>query len=97
LDNRTEAQKASLSRLLEALKRTYPNAHIMGHRDIWGKSSSKWKKMCPCFDAEKEYAYLDEVKLEKYSDSTYTPLISQSPLKRESWLDKIKKLVPWTH
>ena len=31
----------------------------MGHRDIWGKDKSKWKKQCPCFDAEAEYAYLD--------------------------------------
>ena len=96
-DNRTKEQIDSLKNLLSTLKTRYPNAHIMGHRDIWGKSPSKWKKMCPCFDAEKEYASLDEVKLEKYSDSTYTPLISQSPLKRESWLDKIKKLVPWAH
>ena len=28
----------------------------MGHRDIWGKDPSKWKKQCPCFDAEKEYS-----------------------------------------
>jgi N-acetylmuramoyl-L-alanine amidase len=55
-DNRTEAQKASLLRLLKELKTRYPNAHIMGHRDIWGKDKSKWKKMCPCFDAEAEYA-----------------------------------------
>ena len=27
----------------------------MGHRDIWGKDSKKWKKWCPCFDAEQEY------------------------------------------
>jgi N-acetylmuramoyl-L-alanine amidase len=94
-DNRTNQQKESLSHLLKDLKKRYPNAHIMGHRDIWGKSPSKWKKMCPCFDAEKEYAYLDNVELEKYSDSTYTPLVSGSPFKRESWLDKIKKLAPW--
>lgn len=42
----------------------------MGHRDIWGKSPSKWKKMCPCFDAEEEYAFLDTMKVEKYEDST---------------------------
>lgn len=41
----------------------------MGHRDIWGKDSRKWKKMCPCFDAEAEYAFLDDVKLDKYDDA----------------------------
>lgn len=41
----------------------------MGHRDIWGKNPAKWKKQCPCFDAEKEYAFLDDMKLEKYADA----------------------------
>lgn len=41
----------------------------MGHRDIWGKNPSKWKKQCPCFDAEKEYADLDDIKLDKYDDA----------------------------
>lgn len=68
-DNRTEAQKVALKELLTRLKTKYPNAHIMGHRDIWGKDSRKWKKMCPCFDAEKEYEYLDNIKLGKYEDS----------------------------
>lgn len=58
IDNRTEAQKASLKQLLIDLKASYPDAHIMGHRDIWGKDSSKWQKWCPCFDAEAEYASL---------------------------------------
>ena len=68
-DNRTDLQKASLVNLLADLKKKYPNAHIMGHRDIWGKDSRKWKKMCPCFDAEAEYAFLDDVKLDKYEDA----------------------------
>ena len=41
----------------------------MGHRDIWGKNPSKWKKQCPCFDAEAEYAHLDDVQLDKYEDA----------------------------
>lgn len=68
-DNRTDLQRTTLVDLLADLKSRYPNAHIMGHRDIWGKDSKKWKKMCPCFDAEAEYAYLDDVKLEKYDDA----------------------------
>lgn len=59
IDNRTQAQKDSLFNILSYLIQQFPSAHIMGHRDIWGKDSSKWKKMCPCFDAEKEYESLN--------------------------------------
>lgn len=61
VDNRTEAQKASLVTLLTELKSRYPDAHIMGHRDIWGKDPKKWQKWCPCFDAEAEYAEIGKV------------------------------------
>ena len=60
IDNRTEAQKNSLFNLLTYLKQQYPKAHIMGHRDIWGKDSKKWKKWCPCFDAEQEYKEIND-------------------------------------
>lgn len=70
VDNRTDEQKESLLTLLTQLKKKYPNAHIMGHRDIWGKNPKNWKKQCPCFDAEEEYAFLDTMKVEKYEDST---------------------------
>lgn len=60
LDNRTQAQKDTLYALLMYLKQQYPNAHILGHRDIWGKNSKNWKKYCPCFDAEQEYSELDK-------------------------------------
>lgn len=70
IDNRTDAQKEALETLLRSLKVCYPNAHIMGHRDIWGKDPSKWKKQCPCFDAETEYAYLDDAPIGKYDDAT---------------------------
>lgn len=55
VDNRTDAQKASLIRILTELKSRYPNAEILGHREIWGQDPSKWKKMCPCFSAKEEY------------------------------------------
>lgn len=58
LDNRTDAQKASLSTILRDLHKRYPNAEIMGHRDIWGPDSRKWKKMCPCFDVKAELSTL---------------------------------------
>lgn len=60
VDNRTEAQKAALRSLLVELHRKYPNATIMGHRDIWGSNPKKWKKYCPCFDAMSELSqYFD--------------------------------------
>lgn len=55
VDNRTEAQKVALKSLLIELHRQYPDAQIMGHRDIWGSDPKKWKKWCPCFDAKSEY------------------------------------------
>lgn len=61
IDNRTEAQKASLIKILTELKTRYPEAKIMGHRDIWGKDPKKWQKRCPCFDAEAEYAEIGKV------------------------------------
>ena len=47
-DTRTEAQKASLLCLIEDLKGRYPNAVVIGHRDISDKE-------CPSFDAKTEY------------------------------------------
>lgn len=62
VDNRTDAQKASLVKLLKELRGRYPNAQILGHRDISpdtnhnGKVDS-WERIkeCPCFDAIIEY------------------------------------------
>ena len=47
-DTRTEAQKASLLKLLKQLKAMYPKAVIYGHRNFA-------RKDCPCFDAKNEY------------------------------------------
>ncbi|MBO7568909.1 MAG: N-acetylmuramoyl-L-alanine amidase [Bacteroidaceae bacterium] len=52
-DTRTEAQKCALWHLLRSLKTDYPDAEIIGHRDLPGV-----KKACPCFDARKEYSSL---------------------------------------
>ena len=86
-DNRTDLQKAALVNLLVDLKRKYPNAHIMGHRDIWGKNPAHWKKYCPCFDAEEEYENIG-----KPIEPLYEPIDLNKP---ESLLTKIKKLLPW--
>lgn len=55
IDNRTPAQKDALVLLLHQLRQRFPAAQIMGHRDIWGADKSKWRKMCPCFNAMEEY------------------------------------------
>ena len=51
-DTRTEAQRATLRRLLASLHRRFPRALIVGHCDL------DPLKACPCFDAAKEYADL---------------------------------------
>lgn len=51
-DTRTEAQRATLRRLLASLHRRFLRALIVGHRDL------DPLKACPCFDAAKEYADL---------------------------------------
>lgn len=49
-DTRTKAQRATLLALMKRLKEDYPQATILGHRDLPGVG-----KDCPCFDAELEY------------------------------------------
>ena len=63
VDNRTPEQKASLRKLLEALKQRYPQAVIQGHRDFSPDTNGNgvidpWERIkdCPCFDAKIEYA-----------------------------------------
>lgn len=62
IDNRTDAQKASLVELLKTLRSRYPNVEILGHRDISPDTNSNgivdaWERIkeCPCFDAKNEY------------------------------------------
>lgn len=65
IDNRTDAQKASLCSLLKMLHKKYPTAVIQGHRDFSpdlnkdGKiTPNEWMKACPCFNAKEEYREL---------------------------------------
>ncbi len=52
-DTRTPAQRHALLCLLRTLRADYPQAEIVGHRDL------PWvRKDCPCFDARTEYADL---------------------------------------
>ena len=47
---RTPAQKLALETVLTSLKADYPDALILGHRDL-----PNVHKKCPCFDARTEY------------------------------------------
>lgn len=53
-DTRTPAQKSALEALLLELLRRYPDAQIIGHRDIAAKA-------CPCFNAAEDYKHLREM------------------------------------
>lgn len=52
VDNRTDAQKIALATILKDLHSRYPDAEILGHRDIWGSNPKNWHKMCPCFNVK---------------------------------------------
>ena len=53
-DTRTAEQIITLHNLLVELKRRYPDAEIVGHRDLLSPRT----KSCPCFDARRYYAYI---------------------------------------
>lgn len=88
VDNRTDAQKASLIKILKELKTRYPDAEILGHREIWGQNPAKWKKMCPCFPAKAEYAHImdepeekkPEIKVETEGIGTVVPEYKPKPI-----------------
>ena len=61
-DTRTQQQKDAIVALLRELVIHYPDAEICGHRDLSPDKDGdgviepqEWVKMCPCFDAKKEY------------------------------------------
>lgn len=54
-DTRTEAQKKAMLELLKDLREEYPEARIIGHREL-----PHVAKDCPCFNAASEYADLNE-------------------------------------
>lgn len=68
IDNRTLEQKAALFDLLVKLKLKYPDAMIMGHRDISPDLNHNgivdpWEyiKACPCFNAMEEYMDINKI------------------------------------
>lgn len=65
IDNRTVEQKCALRHRLKALKKQFPAAKIVGHRDLSKDLNGdgviqkhEWIKVCPSFDAVIEYADL---------------------------------------
>lgn len=61
-DTRTLRQKGRLLSLLVDLRKLYPNARIIGHRDLSEDKNGngiiepfEWMKACPSFDAKSEY------------------------------------------
>lgn len=61
-DTRTVQQKQAIVSILKELVAIYPDAEICGHRDLSPDTDGdgviephEWTKLCPCFDAKKEY------------------------------------------
>lgn len=61
VDNRTDAQKTALRQIVSALKNRYPDAEVLGHRDISPDTNHNgivdpWERIkeCPCFDVKTE-------------------------------------------
>jgi len=54
-DTRTDAQKETMATLVATLHELFPNAEILGHRDLPGV-----KKACPSFDVK---TWLNEIDL----------------------------------
>lgn len=68
-DTRTEAQKETLKVLVDQYRSKWPNAEVLGHRDLSPDLDKdgivephEWVKLCPCFDARKEYKSCETVK-----------------------------------
>ena len=58
-DTRTPAQKAALIALLRSLKVDYPDAQIVGHRELEGVH-----KACPCFDCSEYREYFKNLPID---------------------------------
>jgi len=62
-DTRTPQQKEALLFQLMSLKQRFPDAVIVGHRDLSPDKDGdgiverhEWLKLCPCFNAKEEYS-----------------------------------------
>lgn len=61
-DTRTDKQRTALNVLVKELKKRYPEAVVLGHRDCSPDKNGngiiekwEWLKECPCFDVGKEF------------------------------------------
>jgi len=61
-DTRTQKQKETLKKIIGEYKTKYPNATVLGHRDLSPDldgdgivEPNEWVKLCPCFNAKSEY------------------------------------------
>jgi N-acetylmuramoyl-L-alanine amidase len=64
-DTRTPQQKETLLKLAKTLKKSYPKAKLMGHRDFSKDldgdgviEPNEWVKLCPCYSVTKEYGHI---------------------------------------
>ncbi len=53
-DTRTPEQTEQLQLLLMRLRKLFPDAQVVGHRDLPGSTP----KACPCFDAKRVFWYI---------------------------------------
>lgn len=58
-DTRTPMQRQALTQLIHRLLELYPDAYVVGHRDLSRDRNhdgiitpDEWSKLCPCFDAK---------------------------------------------
>ena len=66
-DTRTDMQSIAIVNKLEELKLKFPNAKVLGHRDLSPDldgdgvvEKHEWLKQCPCYDVMDEYPWLNE-------------------------------------
>jgi len=66
-DNYTDTQYDTLHTLVVSLKQMYPQAEILGHRDLSPDVNGdgiiekwEWLKACPCFDVRSWWAQYDQ-------------------------------------
>ena len=99
VDNRTDAQKEALKTILKDLHSRYPDAEILGHREIWGDNPKNWKKMCPCFSPKEEYKYLfdePEETIEEPVEEVSEPIEeSKEVVLEEPVVESGDTMVPW--
>lgn len=75
IDNRTEAQKATMKRLVEELSAQFPRAIIKGHRDFSPDRNKngiiephEWVKVCPSFEVKD---WLNEIGFKSKAEAKY--------------------------